>query len=80
MGVLDEVGDIFLVLAPYFKMYTVYCGNQPEAVSYLKSQKNNSELSLFLQVCIGRSFSYSILIIVLLIVISTACCGQTVGV
>ncbi|KAI9355339.1 Dbl homology domain-containing protein [Zopfochytrium polystomum] len=52
VGIVDEVGDIFLVVAQYFKMYTIYCGNQPEAMSYLKRERSNKRLSSFLQFCL----------------------------
>ncbi|KAI9209512.1 uncharacterized protein BJ171DRAFT_119008 [Polychytrium aggregatum] len=41
-------------VAQYFKIYTLYCGNQPEAMSFLKASKNNEDLSLFLQYCLLR--------------------------
>ncbi|KAI8853109.1 Dbl homology domain-containing protein [Chytridium lagenaria] len=53
-GVVLQVGDIFLNVAQYLKMYTIYCGNQPEALAFLKSQKGNTELNLFLQYCFLR--------------------------
>ncbi|KAJ3308225.1 hypothetical protein HDU76_004060, partial [Blyttiomyces sp. JEL0837] len=48
-GIVSEIGDIFLDVAQYLKMYTQYCGNQPEAIEYLKSQKQNTQLTVFLQ-------------------------------
>ncbi|KAJ3219754.1 cytochrome c oxidase subunit 1 [Dinochytrium kinnereticum] len=53
-GIVLQVGDIFLAVAQYLKMYTIYCGNQPEALAFLKAQKGNSELNLFLQYCFLR--------------------------
>ncbi|KAI8813459.1 hypothetical protein BJ742DRAFT_431196 [Cladochytrium replicatum] len=50
-GSIREVGDVFLAVAPFFKIYNTYCGNQPEAVSFLRTQKSNPELQLFLQYC-----------------------------
>jgi hypothetical protein len=49
-GLIEEVGDIFVALSQFFKMYSLYCGNQPEAIAYLRTQKDNSDLKLFLQV------------------------------
>ncbi|KAJ3100825.1 Myosin 10A, isoform D [Phlyctochytrium bullatum] len=51
LGVLEQVGDIFLSVAQFLKMYTIYCGNQPEAMAFLKAQSGNAELTLFLQYC-----------------------------
>ncbi|KAJ3299651.1 cytochrome c oxidase subunit 1 [Borealophlyctis nickersoniae] len=53
-GILPAIGDIFFSVAQFLKMYTLYCGNQPEAMMYLKNQKGNQELNLFLQVCLLR--------------------------
>ncbi|KAJ3056864.1 Myosin 10A, isoform D [Rhizophlyctis rosea] len=53
-GVIQCIGDILDRVAQFFKMYTVYCGNQPEAMTYLKSQKTNSELTLCLKYCFLR--------------------------
>jgi hypothetical protein len=54
-GIIDQIGDIFVSIAQFLKMYQVYCGNQPEAVAYLRSQKGNGELHAFLQVCFVAS-------------------------
>ncbi|KAJ3411048.1 Myosin 10A, isoform D [Chytridiales sp. JEL 0842] len=52
MGVVDRVGDIFLEMGQYLNMYKIYCGNQPEAVAFLKNQRGtNNELNAFLQAC-----------------------------
>ena len=48
--IIEEVGDIFGALSEFFKMYSLYCGNQPEAVAFLRTQKDNADLKLFLQV------------------------------
>ncbi|KAJ3089936.1 Myosin 10A, isoform D, partial [Quaeritorhiza haematococci] len=40
--------------AQYLKIYTLYCGNQPEATAYLRQSKHNQALNMFLQHCFGR--------------------------
>ncbi|KAJ3032909.1 hypothetical protein HDV00_006982 [Rhizophlyctis rosea] len=49
-GVIQCIGDVFDRVAQFFKMYTVYCANQPEALTYLKNQqKTNTALHAFVQ-------------------------------
>ncbi|KAL7746222.1 Rho guanine nucleotide exchange factor 3 [Sorochytrium milnesiophthora] len=49
--VVNDIGDIFLQLAQYFKMYNVYCNNHPEAIDFLqtlmraKKKKKNGKTS-----------------------------------
>ncbi|KAI9141760.1 Dbl homology domain-containing protein [Paraphysoderma sedebokerense] len=48
---INKVGDIFLVVAQFFRMYNIYCANYPEAQAFLLSQADNVDLKLFLQYC-----------------------------
>ncbi|TPX38121.1 hypothetical protein SmJEL517_g00356 [Synchytrium microbalum] len=53
-GVVKEVADIFIKVEQYFKIYTLYCANQPEAMAYLKREKGNEDLRGFLMYCFLR--------------------------
>ena len=46
------VGQIFLKLADYLKMYTTYCANQPVSIATLESCSSQPAFSKFLSVCI----------------------------
>lgn len=35
--VVDEIGDIFLRIIDFFKIYTFYCTNYPQALVYLQA-------------------------------------------
>ena len=43
----------FLLKMQYFKMYTVYCSNQPTSVKVLQSCKANTEFVNFLEVLLS---------------------------
>jgi len=55
--VVEEVGDIFIAVAEYFKMYKVYCKNQPYAmIEYqrIKAEGKNKKLKLFEEECFRK--------------------------
>jgi len=45
----ERVGDIFLVMMEYFKMYTAYCSNQSAAMELLNEVSRNSKVAAFLK-------------------------------
>ncbi|HLD78895.1 MAG TPA: rho guanine nucleotide exchange factor, partial [archaeon] len=48
-----NVGKVFLDMAHYFKMYTVYCSNQPTALAAIDAAKaRNAAFDSFLQDCL----------------------------
>eukprot|EP00007_Cunea_sp_BSH-02190019_P006443 CAMPEP_0174238538 /NCGR_PEP_ID=MMETSP0417-20130205/11572_1 /TAXON_ID=242541 /ORGANISM="Mayorella sp, Strain BSH-02190019" /LENGTH=725 /DNA_ID=CAMNT_0015317381 /DNA_START=421 /DNA_END=2594 /DNA_ORIENTATION=- len=44
-------GDIFLQMADFFKMYTAYCANQPNALKTLEKYQKNTAFQKFLEEC-----------------------------
>ncbi|KAJ1341716.1 hypothetical protein BSLG_003737 [Batrachochytrium salamandrivorans] len=51
LGVIQEIGDIFVGIADKLKIYCVFCTNHSVASEYLINQKNQGDLKIFLQYC-----------------------------
>lgn len=50
-----QIGDIFLGFAPFFKMYTSYCGNHDTATEALKRiEKDNRKFRELIEANLGR--------------------------
>lgn len=48
--VIEQVGDIFIHVSDYFKMYTMYCSNQPYALMKTQYLRQSKPFSKFLDV------------------------------
>lgn len=48
----DKIGDIFLGLSPFLKMYSIYVRNFNQAMKVLETElRTNPQLKRFIQVC-----------------------------
>ncbi|KAJ3116908.1 Myosin 10A, isoform D [Phlyctochytrium bullatum] len=50
-GVVEQIGDIFIGVSDYLKMYTMYCSNHPYALMKLQSLRNSKAVAKFLDQC-----------------------------
>ncbi|KAJ3216189.1 Myosin 10A, isoform D [Dinochytrium kinnereticum] len=50
-NVVEQVGDIFIRVSDYLKMYTMYCSNHPYAVMKLQALRNAKAFAKFLDQC-----------------------------
>ncbi|KAH6583550.1 hypothetical protein BASA61_007950 [Batrachochytrium salamandrivorans] len=49
--VIEHVGDVFIRVSDYLKMYTMYCSNHPYALIKLQSVRQNKSVAKFLDQC-----------------------------
>ncbi|KAJ3106972.1 Myosin 10A, isoform D [Phlyctochytrium planicorne] len=49
--VVEQVGDIFIGVSDYLKMYTMYCSNHPYALMKLQALRNQKNVAKFLDQC-----------------------------
>ncbi|KAJ3194523.1 Myosin 10A, isoform D [Irineochytrium annulatum] len=50
-GVVEQIGDIFIRVSDYLKMYTMYCSNHPYAMMKLQSVRQTKAVAKFLDHC-----------------------------
>ncbi|KAI8833753.1 hypothetical protein BC829DRAFT_407635 [Chytridium lagenaria] len=50
-NVVEQVGDIFIGVSDYLKMYTMYCSNHPYALMKLQAVRNSKGVAKFLDQC-----------------------------
>ncbi|KAL2914974.1 hypothetical protein HK105_205518 [Polyrhizophydium stewartii] len=49
--VIEQVGDVFIRVSDYLKMYTMYCSNHPYALIKLQNVRQNKSVAKFLDQC-----------------------------
>ncbi|ORY50337.1 Dbl homology domain-containing protein [Rhizoclosmatium globosum] len=47
-GVIEQIGDIFVKVTDYLKMYTMYCSNHPYALMKLQTVRQTKSIAKFL--------------------------------
>ncbi|EGG20844.1 pleckstrin domain-containing protein [Cavenderia fasciculata] len=50
----QKIGDIFVTLAPYLKLYKTYCLNYDTAIECLQQAKKNETFKLFIKACLDH--------------------------
>ncbi|EFA81992.1 pleckstrin domain-containing protein [Heterostelium album PN500] len=50
----QKIGDIFVVMAPYLKLYKTYCLNYDNAIECLQKAKKNDKFHLFIKACLDH--------------------------
>eukprot|EP01133_Synstelium_polycarpum_P015862 gene15862-18848_t len=48
----QKIGDIFLMMAPYLKLYKTYCLNYDAAIECLQVAKKNEKFKMFIRACL----------------------------
>ncbi|KAI8847552.1 Dbl homology domain-containing protein [Chytridium lagenaria] len=59
-NVVEQVGDIFIRVSDYLKMYAMYCSNHPYAVMKLQALRNAKAIAKFLDQCASMPESRSL--------------------